>query len=1847
MTRSPVLCATAAFLCGTLCANDCAYGSPDAVVVFNEVHYNPLGTDESGEWIELFNQMGIKTDISGWRLARGIDYTFPQGTIIDPGDYLVISKSPVGGQLGPFTGNLANAGERIALINQGDRLMDELDYGDSGRWPVAADGSGITLAKRKPYTAGKPPENWAASAQVGGTPGTVNFPDLDAPPPITTVPLFGLGSNWRYNESDIALPSDWATTAHVVGNDGWMEGPDPIGSESNITTPIATMLQFPGFRNPFVITYYFEREFELSAAQVGALQSLQLRHLIDDGAVFYLNGVEVFRINMPGGPVDPETSAVAGIEVDVLSPSIAIPAGAAVAGTNRLSVEVHQNNVNSRSDIVFGAELDVVLEGAVPGAGPQLFINEIPPASTDDGPFWIELVNEGPTPIDLEALVISVDGDPQREFVHPAGMLNSGEAVQLFETQWGFRPADGEKIFLYDATRTSVIDAQVVTESLRGRSAARGGAWLYPSVPTPGEAANTFEFNDDIVISEIAYNPPALPESPASFDTTTLVDFGDIWRYNDADEDLPSDWATSAHPLGGNWIAGATVIGRESSPLQEPIATQLANYTSSTVTYYFETEFDLTPQQLGNLDSLEITHQIDDGAVFYLNGVEVQRFNMDPGAVGPETQADSVGNAEIRSFVLNSPPLAVGSNRISVEVHQSSTGSSDLVFGARLDARVALSPYMPFRNSSNQWIELANKGTGPVDLGGWEFNDGVQFVFPAGTMLASGEHACVVRDAAEFAAAFPNARILGEFGGGLSRNGERLSLRDANKNPVDVLRYFDSGRWPDVADGGGASLELRDLRSDNNHPDSWATSDESGQTAWKSYSYRGTATGTGGPDGQWSEFNIGMLDAGELLIDDLSVVEFPDGAATQKLANTDFSSGASGWRFRGTHRHSEVIDDPDQPGNKVLRLIATSATGHMHNQVETTLLSPISSSREYEISFRARWVGGSNQLHTRLYFNRLARVNVIDRPEHVGTPGAPNSNGVANMGPTITNFIHSPAVPDAGQSVKVTARASDPDGVTGLTLFYSINGGAFQSTPMGPGAGSLSEGTIPGQSAATVVQFYVEATDGSGATAAFPPKGPESRALYKVNDGLAATNGQHNFRIVITNEERDFIHQGIEVMSNDRVGVTIIDREEDIYYDVGMRLKGSQHARIFDARVGYNFRFGRDNLYRGIHGSMAIDRSEGVGTGQLEILFDFMIANSGGIVSRYYDFIKVMAPKNQHTRSAVLQMARYDDVFLESQFGADGDGNLYEYELIYATNSQDGNGYKIGEPGTITPSSVSDKGDDEERYRWFFLKKNNREADDFGPIIEYNKKMGQSGAAFDDGLEEVVDVDAWLRGMAYAVLSGAGDNAGAGSAHNGMYYARPDGRVMFLPHDMDFAFSASRTIYANGECAKLTGDPVRRRIYLGHLHDIITTTWNNGYMSMWTSHLASFDSGQNWGGHLNYITSRSNNVLTQLRSASSGIPEVPFQITSPDPLTVDSSTATISGGGWVNVRAIRLAGSAEALEVTWTDGNSWQVTVPVVPGPNTVMLEALDFSGNVLDTETIMVTNTSLIEPASAANTIISEIHYHPTSPTQDEINAGFDDQDLFEFLELRNIGANTVDYTGVRFVEGVDFDFPNGLQLAPGEHTVVVRSSPAFQLRHPGVPVSTIAGEFVDSGLDNGGERLHLIAANGSTIVDFTYGDDHAWPDDADGNGTSLVFVAGDQSLAESWRNSAAAEGNPGASDSVVFVGDPGRDDDRDGLTALMEHFLGTSDGDSSSGPDASRLEILPSGTVEFTFSRNLGADDVVFSIEVSEDLAGWTPGTTVFRSESVNGDGTSTRVHELINPQGASYVRIRAQER
>ena len=154
----------------------------DSVVTFNEALYNPASSDTAGEWIELHNQLSVDVDLSNWSLSGGIEYSFAPGTTIESGEYLVIAKDAaaleaaegITGVLNGFSGSLSNGGETIHLLDHNDRIMDELIYDDEGDWPVAADGSGATLAKTSQHLATGDSDAWHFSATSGGTPGSQN-----------------------------------------------------------------------------------------------------------------------------------------------------------------------------------------------------------------------------------------------------------------------------------------------------------------------------------------------------------------------------------------------------------------------------------------------------------------------------------------------------------------------------------------------------------------------------------------------------------------------------------------------------------------------------------------------------------------------------------------------------------------------------------------------------------------------------------------------------------------------------------------------------------------------------------------------------------------------------------------------------------------------------------------------------------------------------------------------------------------------------------------------------------------------------------------------------------------------------------------------------------------------------------------------------------------------------------------------------------------------------------------------------------------------------------------------------------------------------------------------------------------------------------------------------------------------------------------------------------------------------------------------------------------------------------------------------------------------------------------
>src|SRR5204863_1790118 len=182
---------------------------------------------------------------------------------------------------------------------------------------------------------------------------------------------------------------------------------------------------------------------------------------------------------------------------------------------------------------------------------------------------------------------------------------------------------------------------------------------------------------------------------------------------------------------------------------------------------------------------------------------------------------------------------------------------------------------------------------------------------------------------------------------------------------------------------------------------SWAASDENAKAGWQSRSYRMVACQNYGST-RWNECRIGLLDAGVVLLDDVSGVRDPDGTREQLIQNGNFetTTGNTHWRFLGHHR-GEFVPDPDNPANHVLKLSAEDRAVMNHNHVETTFLNntPLVNGQLYEVSYRGRWVAGSPQVNTRAYFSKLARTTLLPLPARTGTPAAPNSRQVTNAGP--------------------------------------------------------------------------------------------------------------------------------------------------------------------------------------------------------------------------------------------------------------------------------------------------------------------------------------------------------------------------------------------------------------------------------------------------------------------------------------------------------------------------------------------------------------------------------------------------------------------------------------------------------------------------------------------------------------------------------------------------------------------------------------------------------------------------------------------------------------------------------
>lgn len=301
-----------------------------------------------------------------------------------------------------------------------------------------------------------------------------------------------------------------------------------------------------------------------------------------------------------------------------------------------------------------------------------------------------------------------------------------------------------------------------------------------------------------------------------------LVDYGLLGREADVAPDVL--WATTSFD-DSTWTSGVGPVGYDvTNPpdylLGVDLAAEMRNMTPSV---YVRRSFTATAAEADSAFPLSLEVDYDDGMIVYLNGVEIYRGNI--GTAGTVTEHSATadgshpasgdgGNPLDRSETIPLDEarnlLITGDNVLGIQIHNSGTGSSDLVGLATLTStgaspRTFVAPTDPVRyfvgtdepdaeaevglddvgtiedppDSENDWIEIYNPSGVAVSLAGWSLSDDAgnprKWDFPAGAVIPANGYYLVIASNLELTPAadgttYPHTSFQ------LSASGERVLL---------------------------------------------------------------------------------------------------------------------------------------------------------------------------------------------------------------------------------------------------------------------------------------------------------------------------------------------------------------------------------------------------------------------------------------------------------------------------------------------------------------------------------------------------------------------------------------------------------------------------------------------------------------------------------------------------------------------------------------------------------------------------------------------------------------------------------------------------------------------------------------------------------------------------------------------------------------------------------------------------------------------------------------------------------------------------------------------------------------
>ncbi len=150
-------------------------------IKITEIMYLPVAMGKYGskslEFIEFKNISDVAVDMSGCRIDSAVKFTFPENTIVQPNKFVVVAadinafeSNYWNNPTGRFSGNLANEGEKIILLDANGHILIDLTYKPSLGWPQLIPGYSIVPKNPNPVEDPNNPDYWRSSLHLYGSP---------------------------------------------------------------------------------------------------------------------------------------------------------------------------------------------------------------------------------------------------------------------------------------------------------------------------------------------------------------------------------------------------------------------------------------------------------------------------------------------------------------------------------------------------------------------------------------------------------------------------------------------------------------------------------------------------------------------------------------------------------------------------------------------------------------------------------------------------------------------------------------------------------------------------------------------------------------------------------------------------------------------------------------------------------------------------------------------------------------------------------------------------------------------------------------------------------------------------------------------------------------------------------------------------------------------------------------------------------------------------------------------------------------------------------------------------------------------------------------------------------------------------------------------------------------------------------------------------------------------------------------------------------------------------------------------------------------------------------------------